>query len=84
MLLTAYLEMFHGRKVLNCLLRGCKYNYKTCFVCVKETSSCDVSFIQTEHMFDRKKTLIIIIFGGYIPLCLSPYKSNYERFEMKH
>ena len=30
----------------------------------------------TNHMFDRKK-LIIIIFWGYIFLCLPPYNTNF-------
>ena len=37
----------------------------------------DVSFTHPKHMFDRKKTHVIIIFGGYIFLCLPPYNSNY-------
>ena len=55
-----------------------------CFVCVKETSLRDDSFICTKHMFDR----IIIIWGGgggggYIFLCPPPYNSAFYYFEIK-
>ena len=43
----------------NCLKKN------ICFWCVKEKSPSDISFTHQKRMFDRK-TLIIIIFEGYI------------------
>ena len=52
-------------------------SWPICFVCIKVTSPCDVSFTHTKHMFDRKK-LIILNFGGYIYFCLPPYNLNFR------
>ena len=38
-------------------------------MCVKEAYQREVSITLTKHMFDRSP-LIIIIFGGYVSLCL--------------
>ena len=53
-----------------------------CFGCVKETSHWDVSFMHPKGNFDMEK-MLIIIFGGYIFLCLPPYYSYFQYFEIK-
>ena len=44
------------------------------FLCVKETFPRDVSFMHTKYLFDREKTLIIIIFESIYFLYFSPYR----------
>ena len=46
------------------------------FVCVKEESPRDGSFMHTKYLFGREKTLIIIIFESIYFLYFSPYNSK--------
>ena len=55
---------------------------KTFFRYLKGKSPQDVSFTHTKPMFDREK-LIIIIFGGYIFSCPTPYNLKFRYFETK-
>ena len=54
--------------------------------CVKETSPQDVSFMHTKYLFDRERTLIIIIFESiyfFIFFSLSA-NSNSRYFKIKY
>ena len=53
------------------------------FWCLKETSPRDISFTHQKHMFDRKKNCCLSFLVGYILLCLIPYNSNFQYFEIK-
>ena len=39
-----------------------------CFVCIKEMSQGDVSFMHTKHMFDRRNVSFITLVNVYIDL----------------